>query len=424
MSGSGVDMHTNHFFASLSDRFHGFRNDEAGNVAIIFALALVPVMGLVGAAVDYSHGNSVKTAMQAATDATALRMAKNAASLTSAQLSQQATDSFNALFTRAETQGVQVNAQFNAQKKSTTIAVTGSIKTDFMGVMGFSNLSIGARAVAIPIGDGTACVLALNKTASGTATAQGVTNVNLVGCSLYDNSSSPSALTVGGSAKLSALSVGVVGGVSGGGTISATKGVSTGLWPISDPYEKLAVPAFSGCDERNFTAKDTVTINPGVYCGGMKLNAHADVTMNPGVYYIDRGDFSVNGTAKVTGTGVTIIFTSSTGSNWPTASINGGATINLTPPTTGDLAGVVMFGDRQMPVGTAINLDGGSSQYFGGAMYFPTGAVTFAGGAGTSASCTKLIADTITFTGNSDFAIDCKDYATKAFGPTGVRLAS
>jgi hypothetical protein len=77
---------------------------------------------------------------------------------------------------------------------------------------------------------------------------------------------------------------------------------------------------------------------------------------NPGIYYMDQGEFSVNGSAKLTGTGVTIIFTSSTGKNWPTASINGGATVNLTPPTTGPTVGVVMFGDRDIPVGTSVGL--------------------------------------------------------------------
>ena len=137
-----------------------------------------------------------------------------------------------------------------------------------------------------------------------------------------------------------------------------------------------------------------------------------------------KGDLTVNGGAKMTGTGVTIIFTSSTGANYPTASINGGAVISLTPPTIGPLTGVVMFGDRDMPVGTNFDFNGGASQYIGGAIYFPKGAVTFAGGAGTSASCTKLIADTVKFTGNSDFAIDCKAFGVKAFGPMGVRLAS
>ena len=411
--------------AKLCAQARSLRDDQSGNVAAIFALALVPAVGLIGAAVDYSRGNATRSSMQAAVDATALNLVRSASSLTSDQLSQKATDSFNALYNGSQTQsGIQVNAQYNATARSMTMSATGSIKTDFMGVMGVSNLGVKARAVAVVIGDGTACVLSLNKTASGAAIAQGSTTVNLSGCSLYDNSANASALTVGGSARLSALSVGVVGGISGNTSITAVQGVNTGVQPLADPYAKLQVPAFSGCDDHNFTAKTKVTINPGVYCGGMKLNAGADVTLNPGIYYIDRGDLTVNGGATMTGTGVTIIFTSSTGANWPTASINGGAVINLTPPTDGPTAGVSMFADRNIPVGTSFSFNGGATQYLGGVIYIPTGDVLFAGGAGSTSSCTKLIADTIQFTGSSNFAIDCKGYGTKAFGPAGVRLAS
>ena len=412
-------------FATLCARARNLRDDQSGNVAAIFALALVPAVGLIGAAVDYSRGNATRTSMQAAADATALNLVKSASSLTGDQLSQKATDGFNALYNGSPTQGgVQVNAQYNAQARSLTVSTTGAIKTDFMGVMGMSSLAVRARAVAVVIGEGTACVLALNKTASGAAIAQGSTTVNLAGCSLYDNSGNASALTVGGSARLSALSVGVVGGISGNTSITAPNGVNTGISPIPDPYAKLTIPFYSGCSDHNFTAKTKVTINPGVYCGGMKLNAGADVTLNPGIYYIDRGDLTVNGGATLTGTGVTIIFTSSTMSNWPSASINGGAIINLTPPTDGPTAGVSIFADRNIPVGTSFSFNGGATQYLGGVIYIPTGDVLFAGGAGSTSSCTKLIADTIQFTGSSNFAIDCRGYGTKAFGPAGVRLAS
>jgi hypothetical protein len=393
-------------------------------VTIIFALALLPLVSLVGAAVDYSHANSIKTAMQAAVDSTALMLTKDAGSLSSTQLIQRATDKFKASFTRPETTGVQVSAQYDILNKSLSLAATGSMKTDFMGVMGFSSLNISARAVAKSVGNGTACVLALNASASGAATAQGGTKIRLDGCSLYANSKSGSALTLGGSASLSALSVGVVGGVSGGAAITTTQGVSTGGSPVADPYSTLAIPFFSGCNATNFTAHSTVTINPGVYCGGMQLSANAQVTLNPGIYYIDHGDFSMNGGATMTGTGVTLIFTSSTMSNWPKVTVNGGATVNLTPPTTGPTAGVVMFADRNIPIGTSFKFNGGASQYIGGAIYVPTGDVMFAGGASTSTSCTKLIADTITFTGNSSFSINCNGYGTKAFGPVGVRLVS
>ena len=42
--------------------------------------------GFVGAAVDYSHGNAVKTQLQAAADSTALMLSKTASTLTTTQL--------------------------------------------------------------------------------------------------------------------------------------------------------------------------------------------------------------------------------------------------------------------------------------------------------------------------------------------------
>ena len=65
--------------------------DQRGGVAPIFALAIVPIIGLVGAAVDYSRGNAARTAMQAALDATALMLSRDAADMTPAQVTAKAT---------------------------------------------------------------------------------------------------------------------------------------------------------------------------------------------------------------------------------------------------------------------------------------------------------------------------------------------
>ena len=56
---------------------------------LTFALATIPMIGLVGAAVDYSRGNSAKAAMQAAVDSTALMLSKEAQNLTTGQLNHQ-----------------------------------------------------------------------------------------------------------------------------------------------------------------------------------------------------------------------------------------------------------------------------------------------------------------------------------------------
>ena len=47
-----------------------------------FALAIIPMIGAIGAAVDYSRANSARTAMQAALDSTALILSKDAQTLT------------------------------------------------------------------------------------------------------------------------------------------------------------------------------------------------------------------------------------------------------------------------------------------------------------------------------------------------------
>src|ERR1700748_3496604 len=86
------------------------RTANAANVTITFALSTIPIVGFVGAAVDYAHANSVKTALQAAADSTALMLSKTAATQSSAALTTQANNYFKALFTRPEATGLAVTA--------------------------------------------------------------------------------------------------------------------------------------------------------------------------------------------------------------------------------------------------------------------------------------------------------------------------
>ena len=86
--------------------------------------------------------------------------------------------------------------------------------------------------------------------------------------------------------------------------ISTTNGINTSVSPASDPYANVALPAFAGCDHNNMSVHNTVTLDPGVFCNGLQLNAGANVTLNPGVYYIDQGTFHVASGASVTGSGV------------------------------------------------------------------------------------------------------------------------
>ncbi|MBI4276073.1 MAG: VWA domain-containing protein [Rhizobiales bacterium] len=136
-----------HQFETLRRKMRAFASAQRGNVAITFALAMIPVIGAVGAAVDYSRANSTRTALQAAVDSTALMLSKDAASLTSAQLNPTATAYFNAIFTRPEAKEAKVTPSYSKDDGSqVTVNGTATVPTQFVGLMGFSTIAIGANS--------------------------------------------------------------------------------------------------------------------------------------------------------------------------------------------------------------------------------------------------------------------------------------
>jgi Flp pilus assembly protein TadG len=403
-----------------------FVQDCKAGVAPLFALGAIPLVVSVGAAVDYGRASAARAAMQSALDATALMLSKESQNLSGDAFGMKGTSYFNSNFARPEVQNVVVTigSALGSGGNTLNLSATGSVNTAFMSLIGLSTIALSVSSGAYAYSDGLGCVLSLDPHASGATTGQGSTTVNLNGCSLYDDSDNATALVAGGSAKISALSVGVVGGISGAQNIAATQGIKTGGGPVPDPYANDSYPSFSSCSQQNYTGKTVETINPGVYCGGMKFNAGANVTLNPGIYYLDGGGFAVDGGATVSGNGVTLVFTKKNSNNWGTATVNGNATVTLTPPKSGPTAGIVVFGDRNIPLGTTFKFNGGASQYLAGAIYVPTGAITFAGGIGASNSCTQIIGNTVTFVGNSSLAVDCSSYNTKPFSPLVIRLTS
>ena len=72
--------------ASITSRFRAaarrFIGANEGNIAVIFAIAAIPVVSFVGAAIDYTRANSARSSMQAALDSTALMLSPVAAGIT------------------------------------------------------------------------------------------------------------------------------------------------------------------------------------------------------------------------------------------------------------------------------------------------------------------------------------------------------
>jgi Mg-chelatase subunit ChlD len=121
-----------------------FRADRRGNVAIMFGLAIIPLVGAIGTAVDYSRANSMRTAMQAAVDSTALMLSKESAGLSTLQLKTRATQIFTANFNRPEGHHIDVKpvVSTSGSQFSLTVSATGKVDTTFARVLGHNELDI------------------------------------------------------------------------------------------------------------------------------------------------------------------------------------------------------------------------------------------------------------------------------------------
>src|SRR5436305_12173561 len=102
---------------------------DEGNIAVIFAIALVPILGFVGAAIDYTRANAARSSMQAALDSTALMLSKDLSQglITTSQITAKAQAYFTALYTNADAQSIAVSATYTASNGSTgsTVQVSG-----------------------------------------------------------------------------------------------------------------------------------------------------------------------------------------------------------------------------------------------------------------------------------------------------------
>lgn len=403
--------------------FKRFARDQTGSYAIIVAVAMPVLVGTAGLGTEvawwfYKHKNMLSAAdsaaVSAATAGTNLTTEANA--ITTFYGYANGVNNVTVTVNQPPTKG-----SFTSSLQAVEVIITQPQSRLMSALFGSGAVPISARAVALG-NVGTGCVLALDPTASPAATVKGNTQLNLINCNLYDNSKGGPALDVSGLATISANMVGVVGGVSGASSITATNGIRTGIRAVADPYANVTPTMPGWCDYSNkFNVKGTTTLSPGSYCGDISVAAGATLTLNPGIYYFNGANLSVAGNATVTGTGVTLVFTGSPG-NWGSANIGSNANVSLTAPTSGPTAGIAIYGDRKMPVGTAFNLTGGGTQNLAGAVYLPKGALSFSGGNGTSTTCTQIIADTISITGNSNVQVNCAAMGGNAIGTATAQL--
>jgi Flp pilus assembly protein TadG len=134
--------------------FGRFQKDQRGNIAVIFCIALLPILGFMGAAIDYSRATRARSSMQAAIDSTALMVSKDLSQglFTTSQVNTKAQSYFTGLYTDAEAPVVTFNALYTpgsgTQGPTVQVTASGSITTVFMQIAGFPTMAFNAVSTA------------------------------------------------------------------------------------------------------------------------------------------------------------------------------------------------------------------------------------------------------------------------------------
>jgi len=124
------------------------------------------------------------------------------------------------------------------------------------------------------------------------------------------------------------------------------------------------------------------------------------VTFEPGLYVFRDGGIKLSGNSSLAGDGVTFYLTGDDSK----LDFTGGSEVQLSAQTTGDLAGILVFQDRDAEEGLEHKFTGGADMQMEGVLYFPTQDVKFTGNAsGEGTTPLTVIARRFEFSGNSNF---------------------
>jgi Flp pilus assembly protein TadG len=392
--------------------------DEDGVIAVLTALALTVLIGIVGLALDVGMWYRSNRAMQNAADAAVIAAALNG------------TGSFGAEAKAVAAQygfvdganGITVTASNNqpcpggaTDCYQVTIA-QATAQVFFSPVIGNFTPSLAGAATAGGSQTHSYCLLALGGSGTDPAiTGNGVPAANLDNCSIMSNT----GMTCHGHNT----------GATYGDAHTTNSGCGntqrSNVPAVADPYSGLAtnIPAntcgtsassFATLNLWGLPAVTTTKTLPAttIVCGDLQLLGDVTLhTASPGsVLVIENGKLNVGSgfTLKTeASSALTIIFTGPTvaGHSY-THAPTGGGTLDFNAPTSGTWSGVAIYQDPALTTGVDISAAGGSPTWkISGLVYLPHSSVTFSGAVNSSsngASCFALVVDNITINGTGE----------------------
>ena len=313
-----------------------FVADQAGNTIIVFALALPVLVAAAGAAVDYSFAASTRSKMQAVADSAALASAREL------QLARTDSNRITVIannVVNSSLQDVTTAVKVDFQAMTVRVAIEKQ-HTPFIRISSETKLQVSATAKMS--GSMPLCLLGLDPKAPHTIGLEHSALLTAPGCLVQSNSSSTAGLQSKNHAVMKAGMICSVGGKVETNKANYSPTPTTDCPVLPDPLSSRPAPAIGACNYHNKVVDSmSVTLPPGVYCGGLTLTNGAVVKLSSGIFVIKDGPLTVDGGASVSGTEVGIYLKGGAAN----LTFDADSTVSLSAPKDGPLAGILIFDD-------------------------------------------------------------------------------
>lgn len=399
-----------------------FEIDERGVIALKFALVLPVVLAAFGFAVDHGLYTRAQEAAQSAADAAALAAAK--------ELSL-ADRKYEDLAAIAQSVASAYASQNSAQMPRTTTAVTSDpmqvevgvvtkYHSIFSGVTFVTFPDINAHAVARIVGKPNVCVLGLNESEVGTISLEHQARVTGQNCAVYSNSEHVRGLKAKNDANLTASVICTRGGKEGGpGNFTPSPLVDCPSF--EDPLVSRPEPVAEACDPAKPTViSGAISLEPGTYCG-LELASGADVTLRDGEFIIKDKPLIVRNGAKLQSAAAGFYFTGAAA----TFTFEQFSTISLSAPTTGPMAGLLVFAARSQDGALSYKILSDNARTMVGTIYIPKGELTIDATSpiADQSAYTAIVADKMRLYGGPNLVLNTKYSDTEVPVPDGIKGA-
>ena len=352
--------------------------DRRGSIALLLGLALPVLLGLAGAAVDYARWIRQKGELRSAADAAALAAARE---LTLSSSSEARVKAVAEAVVRSHippspgVAEVAVSTATLAEQSGVRVVLRQGAQQILSHFIAKRPMEIELAATAKISGKRKLCLLALEPAAQKAVSLDSNSMLTAQDCDVHSNSRSPSGVSTNGNARLTASLTCSAGGISGRGVVGQKL---TDCPAVPDPLASRPPPMVGACKETRLLLDNKGTLSlpflmsPGTYCGGIKIDGNSVVVFRPGVYVIKDGPLQIDSNSIVRGDHAGFYFVGTVKEPFVfRAAVN--ASVDLTAPKDGPLAGIMFFEDRAAPALRPFEVFSNNARNLLGTLYIPRG---------------------------------------------------